>query len=64
MGMVVDGITDIVSLAHEDITAVSGLGETEADYLLGLGQVAGRRLILVDIDRLMAIRSPSPMQAA
>lgn len=64
MGMVVDGITDIVSLAQDDIVALPGLGETEADYLLGLGRVAGRRLILVDIDRLMAIRSASPMQAA
>ncbi|NBV19773.1 chemotaxis protein CheW [Janthinobacterium sp.] len=64
MGMVVDGVTDIVTLAPGDIAAVPGLGETEADYLLGLGTVAGRRLILVDIDRLMAIRSPSPMQAA
>ena len=64
MGMVVDGVTDIVSLAPADISAVPGLGEAEADYLLGLGTVAGRRLILVDIDRLMAIRSPSPMQAA
>ncbi|WP_215408872.1 chemotaxis protein CheW [Janthinobacterium sp. JC611] len=64
MGMVVDGVTDIVSLAPADIVAVPGLGEAEADYLLGLGTVAGRRLILVDIDRLMAIRSPSPMQVA
>ena len=64
MGMVVDGVTDIVSLAPADIAAVPGLGEAEADYLLGLGTVAGRRLILVDIDRLMAIRSPGPMQVA
>ena len=64
MGMVVDGVTDIVSLAASDIAAGPGLGAAEADYLLGLGTVAGRRLILVDIDRLMAIRSPGPMQAA
>ena len=64
MGMVVDGVTDIVSLAPADIATVPGLGEVEADYLMGLGMVSGRRLILVDIDRLMAIRRPSPMQAA
>ncbi|APA67715.1 MULTISPECIES: chemotaxis protein CheW [unclassified Janthinobacterium] len=64
MGMVVDGVTDIVSLAPGDIAPVPGLGDTEADYLLGVGKVAGRRLILVDIDRLMAIRSASPMQVA
>src|SRR5450830_1489750 len=54
MGMVVDGVTDIVSLAPADITPVAGLGVAEADYLLGVGVVDGRRLILVDIDRLMA----------
>ncbi|MFZ4875199.1 chemotaxis protein CheW [Janthinobacterium sp. Mn2066] len=70
MGMVVDGVTDIVSLAPADITPVAGLGAAEADYLLGVGVVDGRRLILVDIDRLMAIRLPNPdahpgpMQAA
>lgn len=70
MGVVVDGITDIVSLEDGDIAAVPGLADAgdeaghEADYLLGIGTVAGRRLILVDIDRLMAIRSASPMQAA
>ena len=70
MGMVVDGVTDIVSLAPADITPVAGLGVAEADYLLGVGVVDGRRLILVDIDRLMAIRLPNPdahpgpMQAA
>ena len=66
MGMVVDGITDIVSLEDGDIAAVPGLADAgaEADYLLGVATLAGRRLILVDIDRLMAVRSASPMQAA
>ncbi|MFM2086994.1 MAG: hypothetical protein RLZZ237_1863, partial [Pseudomonadota bacterium] len=63
-----DGVTDIVSLAPADITPVAGLGAVEAGYLLGVGVVDGRRLILVDIDSLMAIRLPgphsSPMQAA
>ena len=66
MGMVVDGITDIVSLDEGDIAALPGLADAgaKADYLLGVATLAGRRLILVDIDRLMAVRSASPMQAA
>jgi len=60
MGMVVDGVTDIVSLAASRHRRRTRPGAAEADYLLGLGTLAGRRLILVDIDRLMAIRSPGP----
>jgi purine-binding chemotaxis protein CheW len=58
MGMLVDGVTDLVSLAPHQIRPIAGLGGApgQADYLIGLGEVAGRRLILVDIDKLMAIR--------
>ena len=64
MGMVVDEVGDIVRLAPADIRPVPGLGKVEADYLIGLGLVAGRRLILVDIDRLMAIRGGQSVEAA
>ncbi|WP_295999891.1 chemotaxis protein CheW [Rugamonas sp.] len=57
MGMVVDDVTDIVTLAPEQIVPIPGAGAGEAvDYLLGLGEVHGRRLIVIDIDRLMSIR--------
>lgn len=54
MGMVVDGVTDIVALAPEQIEPVAGAAAV--DYLVGLGQADGRRLIVVDIDQLMSIR--------
>jgi purine-binding chemotaxis protein CheW len=57
VGMVVDGVTDVVRLYADQITPIPGAdGEGECDYLLGLGEADGRRLILVDIDRLMSIR--------
>ena len=60
MGMVVDGVTDIVTLSNRDIQPIPGAGaENPVDYLLGLGAVGGRRLILVDIDKLMSIRKVS-----
>ncbi len=60
MGMVVDGVTDIVTLSNSDIHPIPGSGpEGKVDYLLGLGEVNGRRLILVDIDKLMSIRKVS-----
>ena len=57
MGMVVDGVTDIVALAPADLHVIPGAsGDREVDYLLGLGEIDGRRLILIDIDKLMSIR--------
>ena len=58
MGMVTDGVTDIVALASRQIQPFPGPAR-EVDYLLGLGQVNGRRLIVVDIDKLMSIRRAS-----
>ncbi|MFA9219396.1 MAG: chemotaxis protein CheW [Sphingomonadaceae bacterium] len=60
MGMVVDGVTDIVTLTPQQIQPIPGAGAGQAvDYLLGLGELDGRRLIVVDIDRLMSIRKIS-----
>ena len=55
MGMVVDGITDVVSLRADQISPIPGSDGCAIDYLIGLGVSEGRRLILVDIDRLMSI---------
>ena len=57
MGMVVDGVTDVVRLDNDQIRPIPGTeGEGAVDYLLGLGECDGRRLILVDIDKLMSIQ--------
>jgi purine-binding chemotaxis protein CheW len=59
MGMVVDGVTDIVSLTLDELLPIPGAGANggpAVEYLLGLGEVEGRRLIVVDIDKLMSIR--------
>ena len=55
MGMVVDGVTDVVALLPEQIVPIPGAGD-EVDYLIGMGLAEGRRLILVDIDKLMSIK--------
>jgi purine-binding chemotaxis protein CheW len=57
VGMVVDGVTDVIGLYADQITPIPGAdGDADCDYLLGLGEANGKRLILVDIDRLMSIR--------
>jgi len=56
MGMVVDGVTGVVTLAPEQIAPVPGAEGVDAGYLIGLAQSGGRRLILLDIDRLMSVQ--------
>ncbi|HEU4851232.1 MAG TPA: chemotaxis protein CheW [Telluria sp.] len=58
MGMVVDGVTGVVELRQDQISPVPGASHS-ADYLMGLGEAEGRRLVLVDIDKLMAIKRKS-----
>ena len=58
MGLVVDGVTGVVSLAPEQVHPVPGVDPAQVDYLIGLGHDGARRLILVDIDRLMSVRRP------
>jgi purine-binding chemotaxis protein CheW len=63
MGMVVDGVTVVVALRPDQIMPIPGNDdEHECDYLLGLGEANGRRLILVDIDRLMLIKRKASSQ--
>jgi purine-binding chemotaxis protein CheW len=61
MGMVVDGVTGVVTLGAEQIAPLpaTGVDGVRPDYLIGLGQTGGRRLILVDIERLMSVRRPA-----
>lgn len=57
MGMVVDGVSGVVMLAPEQIAPLpAGPGMAPADYLIGVGRIGARRLILVDIDKLMSIQ--------
>lgn len=64
MGMVTDGVTDVVLLDETRIDPMPGPAG-DVDYLLGIGETAaGRRLIVVDIDKLMAIRRGRALYAA
>jgi purine-binding chemotaxis protein CheW len=56
MGMVVDGVTGVVTLAPEQVAPIPCAEGERPDYLIGLGIAGTRRLILVDIERLMAVR--------
>ena len=62
MGMVTDGVSDIVTLAPQQIHPFRNVGK-DVDYLRGIGELGERRLIVLDIEKLMAIKSAS-LQAA
>lgn len=55
VGMVVDSVSDVMTLAPEQIKPAPEIGTTfDTDYLIGLGTLDDRMLILVDIDKLMS----------
>lgn len=54
-GMVVDSVSDVITLSPEQIKPAPQMGTTfNSDYLTGLGTLDERMLILVDIDKLMS----------
>lgn len=54
MGMVVDSVSDVITLTPEQIRPAPAVGSMlDTDHLIGLGTVDERMLILVDIARLM-----------
>jgi purine-binding chemotaxis protein CheW len=55
MGMVVDSVSDVTTLSPDQVKPAPDMGSAfSTDYLIGLGTVDDRMLILVDIDRLMS----------
>lgn len=55
VGMVVDSVSDVTTLTPEQIRPAPEMGGAmDTSYLIGLGTVDERMLILVDIDKLMA----------
>jgi len=54
MGIVVDGVSDVMTLAKDQLRAAPEFGSVlDTAYILGLGTVEDRMIILVDIEKLM-----------
>jgi purine-binding chemotaxis protein CheW len=54
VGMVVDSVSDVTTLTADQIKPPPEMDTTfNSDYLIGLGTIDQRMLILVDIDKLM-----------
>src|SRR5471032_2026509 len=55
VGMVVDSVSDVTTLTPEQVKPAPELGTAfSTDYMIGLGTIDERMLILVDIDKLMS----------
>lgn len=54
VGMVVDGVSDVIQLSSDNLRAAPDFSSTlDTRYILGLGTVEERMIIVVDIERLM-----------
>lgn len=55
VGMVVDSVSDVIDLRPEDLKPAPEMGTAVGtDYLIGLGTIDERMIILVDIDSMMS----------
>ena len=57
VGIVVDGVSDVITLTQEQIKAAPEFSSSlDTQYIVGLGAVDQRMIILMDIERLMNSR--------
>ena len=64
-GMVVDGVSDVITLTHEQIKAAPEFSSSlDTQYIMGLGAVDQRMIILMDIEKLMTSRDMDLVEMA
>ena len=65
MGLIVDGVEEVVNLAPADIAPTPDFGAAlETDYFLGMGNIKGSVKILLDIDRVVIAVTPEHLRHA
>ncbi|MEW5771103.1 MAG: chemotaxis protein CheW [Pseudomonadota bacterium] len=65
VGIVVDGVSDVIHLNSENLRPAPEFGSVlDTRYILGLGTVDERMIIVVDIERLMTSQEMSLVDAA
>jgi purine-binding chemotaxis protein CheW len=56
MGLIVDGVAEVLNIAEGDIEAPPAFGnELDTSYLLGIAKVRGEVKLLLDIDRALNV---------
>jgi purine-binding chemotaxis protein CheW len=65
MGIVVDGVSDVIQLSSDNLRPAPEFGSIlDTRYILGLGTMEERMIIVVDIERLMTSQEMSLVEAA
>ena len=65
VGIVVDGVSDVITLNSEQVKAAPEFGAAlNTKYITGLGTIDERMIILVDIEKLMSSRDMELMDEA
>jgi purine-binding chemotaxis protein CheW len=53
-GVVVDGVSDVIDVPRSDVKPAPDLGsQASIEFIQGLASIAGRMVMLLDIDRLI-----------
>ena len=65
MGVVVDSVSDVIQLGSDSLRPAPEFGASlDTRYILGLGTLDDRMIIVVDIERLMTSQEMSLVEAA
>ena len=65
VGMVVDGVSDVIELSGDDIKPAPEFGSVmDTAYIQGLGAIGERMIIMVDIEKLMSSQEMALMDTA
>jgi purine-binding chemotaxis protein CheW len=65
MGLIVDGVEEVLNLATADIEQTPDFGSTIAtDYILGMAKVKGAVKTLLDIDGVIGVEAVQQIKAA
>ena len=58
VGMVVDGVSDVITLLPDQLRPVPGISSAiESEHIMAIGSLENRMLILLDIEKLMSSSS-------
>ncbi len=62
MGIVVDAVSDVLTLTGKEIQEIPDFYKLKADYLRGMGKSGERMILLLDIDKILSFEECSKLE--